>query len=499
MEKTYFNWTDNIRDWCISRQLWWGHRIPAYYCDACGEIVVAAEKPDVCPKCGGLHFTQDEDVLDTWFSSALWPFSTLGWPEKTPDLDYFYPTDVLVTGYDIIFFWIVRMVFSGLETMGESPFKYVFVHGLVRDKDGQKMSKSLGNGIDPIEIIDHYGADALRFMLINGSAAGSDMRFLEEKIESSRNFANKLWNASRFVLMNVPDDFVPLLDEAALKDEDRWILLKTREAAADITRNLEHFELSVATQKIYELIWNAYCDWYIELVKPRLYGEDETDKKTAVSVLISVLSDLLRLLHPFMPYITEEIWGYLGKENKLIVDRWPRTDADALSDYSDYKEAYERIELAMNIIRSVRNIRAEAEASPGRKLTLTAVADGAGEIALIKSVESQIKNIANITELTAVQSLVGIDPGECATAVTDGFTLYVPLDDLVDYEAEKERLTKERDKLEAEIGRQTAKLANESFVSKAPEQVVQTERDKLAKAEDSYARVLARLEQVNEK
>ncbi|MDR0817713.1 MAG: valine--tRNA ligase [Clostridiales Family XIII bacterium] len=496
-EKIYLHWLGNIRDWCISRQLWWGHRIPAYYCDSCGKVIVAADKPDVCPECGSEQFTQDEDVLDTWFSSALWPVSTLGWPEKTPDLDYFYPTNVLVTGYDIIFFWVVRMVFSGLEITEESPFKYVFVHGLVRDKDGQKMSKSLGNGIDPLQIIDIYGADALRFMLLNGSAAGSDMRFIEEKIESSRNFANKLWNASRFVLMNVPDDPTPHYEDADLKDEDRWILLKTREAAADITRNLEHFELSVATQKIYELIWNEYCDWYIEFVKPRLYGEDEPDKRTAVAVLISVLSDILRLLHPFMPYITEEIWSYLGKENKLIVDRWPMvglSDMDAAC-----RAAYDKIEITKEIIRSVRNIRTEAGAAPSRKLPITIKLDvAAGAQKMQGDIVDLVTKLANVSALTVTTDEADI-PEDSVSAILSGMVIYVKAGDLIDLGAEKERLAKEKERLEGEISRQKAKLANEGFVSKAPEKVVQTERDKLLKAEESYSKVLARLTQIEGK
>ncbi|MDR2486370.1 MAG: valine--tRNA ligase [Clostridiales Family XIII bacterium] len=506
-EKTYLHWLEGIRDWCISRQLWWGHRIPAWYCDACGEVAVARSAPAACPACGGTALTQDEDVLDTWFSSALWPVSTLGWPEKTPDLEYFYPTSVLVTGYDIIFFWVVRMVFSGLETMGESPFSHVFVHGLVRDEQGRKMSKSLGNGVDPLEVIDAYGADALRFFLLNGSAAGNDMRFIMKNVESTRNFANKLWNASRFVLMNLGEGDAPVIrplaeiDTAALRDEDRWMLLTVREAAADITRNLEHFELSVATQKIYELIWNAFCDWYIEFAKPRLYGEDEADKEVCRAVLVETLSELLRLLHPFMPFLTEEIWGYLGKGGKLIADRWADTDAESIP--PSFRAAHARVELAMNVVRAVRNIRAEAEAQQGRKLSLYAVTDDAAKAEALTAVQGLVAPLAGLTGLFT-RVVGGTDaptdiPDECATAVTDGFTLYVPLDDLLDYAAERERLAKEQARLEGEIARISGKLANEGFVSKAPEAVVQAERARLAQAQDSYEKVRARAEAIQGK
>ncbi|MDR1292592.1 MAG: valine--tRNA ligase [Clostridiales Family XIII bacterium] len=512
-EKVYLHWLDDIRDWCISRQLWWGHRIPAYYCDACGEVVVARERPESCPACGGA-MRQDEDVLDTWFSSALWPFSTLGWPEKTPDLDYFYPTSVLVTGYDIIFFWVVRMVFSGLDVMGEVPFGSVFVHGLVRAGDGAKMSKSLGNGVDPIEVIDGYGADALRFMLIDGSAAGNDMRFTTDKIESARNFANKLWNASRFIIMNLGEggaEAVPPLegvDAGRLRDEDLWILEKVARAAEDITRNIESFDLSVATQKIYELIWNEYCDWYIEFVKPRLSGDDEGDKETARAVLISALSDLLRLLHPFMPFITEEIWSFLGKGGRLITDRWPiaagggadgagrnagagRTRGEAEA----FERAYAKIELVKDIVRAVRGMRKDAGAAPSRALPIVIKPEGAE---LGAGMETLIGKLANVSSVT-VATDGGAQPDDAVSAILTGLTVFVDAGDLFDYEAERERLGKEEDRLEGNIARLRGKLSNEGFTSKAPEHVVRVERDKLASEEDAYGKVLARLASIEGK
>jgi valyl-tRNA synthetase len=552
-EKVYLHWLENIRDWCISRQLWWGHRIPAYYCDACGEIIVARERPESCPSCGapGASDTirQDEDVLDTWFSSALWPFSTLGWPEKTPDLDYFYPTNVLVTGYDIIFFWIVRMVFSGCDAMGEVPFGHVFVHGLVRAGDGAKMSKSLGNGVDPIEVIDEYGADALRFMLIDGSAAGNDMRFTMDKIESARNFANKLWNASRFIIMNLGEggaeavQSLEIMDPGRLRDEDRWILEKVSRAATDITRNIESFDLSVATQKIYELARNEYCDWYIEFVKPRLAGDDEGDKETVRAVLISALSDLLRLLHPFMPFITEEIWSFLGKGGKLIVDRWPEFPEEGTSS----SLSYEKIEVVKEIVRAVRGMRKDAGAAPSRALPIVIKPDrnadggagrnadggagcnadgGAGRNAenerhddvevsrgsLVAKmfpesvggagsgteVKTLIGKLANVSKVT-IAADDGAVPDDSVSAILTGLTVFIDADDLFDYEAERERLGKEKDRLENNIARLRGKLSNEGFTSKAPESVVRTEQGKLTAEEDAYDKVLARLASIAEK
>jgi len=504
-EKIYLHWLEEIRDWCISRQLWWGHRIPAYYCDDCGELIVSKEMPETCSKCGSTHLHQDEDVLDTWFSSALWPFSTLGWPNETEDLKYFYPTDVLVTGYDIIFFWVVRMVFSGLDVMGEVPFKYVYVHGLVRDAEGRKMSKSLGNGVDPLEIIDQYGADALRFMLMTGITPGNDMRFKTDKLESSRNFANKLWNASRFVIMNLQDedgnfremaDAGKGLEQIALKEEDKWILSKINAAADEITANMERFELSLGAQKIYELIWNEYCDWYIELVKSRLYGEDEEDKKVARFVLVRALKDMLKLLHPFMPFITEEIWSFLPKEEEakhfLMEESWP-----AYSERLNFKEEAERMELAMDVIRSIRNIRAEAEAAPSKKLHAVILASDK-EKDYLKSTERHIKSIANIVEIHYIHDRAEI-PEEVMSAVINRVEIFIPLDDLLDYKAELERLQKEKKRLTGEVARVKGKLSNEGFVSKAPEAVISAERDKMEKYEDMLEKVIARLTLVEKK
>ncbi|MEG0830338.1 MAG: valine--tRNA ligase [Anaerovoracaceae bacterium] len=502
-EKTYLHWLEGIRDWCISRQLWWGHRIPAYYCEDCGEITVAEITPEKCCKCGSVKLKQDEDVLDTWFSSALWPFSTLGWPEETEDLKYFYPTDVLVTGYDIIFFWVVRMVFSALETTGEVPFKHVFVHGLVRDGEGRKMSKSLGNGIDPLEIIDQYGADALRFMLTIGVTPGNDMRFKEDKLESSRNFANKLWNASRFVIMNLQDEdgqFLPMNKDNGLQYEDKWILSRVNEAGKYVTETMEKFDLALAGQRVYEVIWNEYCDWYIEIVKGRLYGDDEADKQVARWVLVKGLKDMLKLLHPFMPYITEEIWGYLPKDeemtdnpgNFLITSKWP-----VYNEKLKFAEEVEALEMAMETIRSIRNIRAEAEAAPSRKLRGVILAQG-NKLSIIKKGERYIKNLANITEILFTTDK-GQVPEEVMSAVIGGAEIFIPLDDLVDYSAEEERLIKEKKKLEGEVKRVKGKLSNDGFVKKAPEKVINEEKEKMVKYEEMLAKVCQRLESVKAK
>ena len=508
MEKTYFNWTDNIRDWCISRQLWWGHRIPAYYCPDCGEMVVAKSAPQKCPKCGCGHMEQDPDTLDTWFSSALWPFSTLGWPEETEDLKYFYPTDVLVTGYDIIFFWVVRMVFSALETTGEVPFHHVYVHGLVRDAQGRKMSKSLGNGIDPLEIIDQYGADALRFMLTTGITPGNDMRFKTDKLESARNFANKLWNASRFVIMNLQDEdgnFRQMadltdLDKAALQDEDKWIISRVNDATKYITETMEKYDLALAGQRAYDLIWNEFCDWYIEIVKGRLYGDDEEDKKVARAVLVKVLKDMLRLLHPFMPYITEEIWTYLPKgeadadnpKGFLIKEHWPVYSEDLC-----FPQEAEKLEMAMNIIKSIRNIRAEADAAPSKALRAVILC-GEGRENVVKAGERYIKKLANITEISFIASKADV-PEEVMSAVVPGAEIFIPLDDIMDYEAELDRLQKEKKKLEGEVKRVKGKLSNEGFVSKAPQKVVEEEKAKQVKYEEMLAKVCDRLAIVEKK
>jgi len=512
-EKVYLHWLENIRDWCISRQLWWGHRIPAYYCDDCGELIVSRQKPDQCPACGSSDIRQDEDVLDTWFSSALWPFSTLGWPERTPELDYFYPTDVLVTGYDIIFFWVVRMVFSGLEAMGEVPFRNVYVHGLVRDAEGRKMSKSLGNGIDPLEIIDQFGADALRFMLMIGVSPGNDLKFQMDKVSASRNFANKLWNASRFVIMNLgtDDDIEKAMavgrrkeKDAGLCDEDRWMLSVLNSAVRDMTASLEKFELSLAAQKIYELIWDEYCDWYIELVKARLYGADEDDKAVARYVLIRVLKDMLKMLHPFMPFITEEIWSYLpqdpagyeesesGAARMLIRASWPAYDPEL-----EYPVEVRKLELIKGLVRGVRNIRAEAEAAPSRKLKAIVVAKG-DEMDFVKSGERYIKNLGNISEILLADDKSNV-PDEVASCVVSGAELFITLDELVDYKAEYDRLSKEKKKLGDELAKVAAKLSNEGFTAKAPASVIADERTKQEKLADMLAKIEERLTMVQKK
>ena len=500
-EKTYMHWLEEIKDWCISRQLWWGHRIPAWYCDDCGEMTVAREEPENCPACGG-KLRQDEDVLDTWFSSGLWPFSTLGWPEDTPDLKYFFPTSVLVTAYDILFFWVIRMVFSSLEIMGKSPFEYAFIHGIVRDENGEKMSKSKGNGVDPLEVIDVYGADALRFFLLNGSAAGNDMRFIMKDVESTRNFANKLWNASRFVLMNLDSegdnpysfsDFADYQASPLLTDEDKWIISVSERVSSEITDNLEKFEISVATQKIHDLIREDFCDWYIELAKPRLYGKDENSKAVCQAVLVHVLSDLLRLLHPFMPFITEEIWGFLGKKGKLIRDSWPA--AAGYSKDMDYLAAEKRIEITKDIIRAIRNIRAGAGAAPARKFSVI-IKDG--EDFIDEHTCNHIKNLAGISDVIIPADDTGV-PEEAASAIVEGMVLYVPLAELVDYGAELIRLGKERSLLLTETERLSAKLSNQGFTDKAPAQIVEAERLKLTAAEEALEKVNERIKQIESK
>ena len=493
MEKTYFNWTDNIRDWCISRQLWWGHRIPAYYCEECGEMVVAKEAPEKCPKCGCTHMQQDPDTLDTWFSSALWPFSTLGWPEKTEDLDYFYPNDVLVTGYDIIFFWVIRMIFSGYEQMGEAPFHTVLFHGLVRDSQGRKMSKSLGNGIDPLEVIDKYGADALRLTLITGNAPGNDMRFYWERVEASRNFANKVWNASRFIMMNLDGFEVkePALSE--LKPADKWILSKVNTLAKDVTENMDKFELGIAVQKVYDFIWDEFCDWYIEIAKVRTYKKDEDAKSAnaALWTLKTVLTQGLKLLHPYMPFITEEIYCTLHPEEETIM----------LSDWPVYKDEWhfekeeEMVEHSKDLVRGVRNVRTEMDVPPSRKAKMFIVSEDANIRDTFKVMEEAYKNLASASEIKVQNDKAGI--GEDAVSVViPGATIYLPLEDLVDFEKEKERLLKEQAKLEKELARSKGMLSNERFLSKAPEAKVQEEKDKLAKYEQMMEQVKARLAQM---
>ena len=493
MEKTYFNWTDNIRDWCISRQLWWGHRIPAYYCDDCGETVVAKEMPKICPKCGGSHFTQDPDTLDTWFSSALWPFSTLGWPQQTEDLKYFYPTDVLVTGYDIIFFWVIRMIFSGYEQMGEKPFKTVLFHGLVRDSQGRKMSKSLGNGIDPLEIIDKYGADALRLTLITGNAPGNDMRFYIERVEASRNFANKVWNASRFIMMNLEGAEIktPALDE--LKAADKWILSRVNTLAKDVTENMDKFEMGIAVQKVYDFIWDEFCDWYIEITKVRTYNKenDPASANAAFWTLKTVLTEALKLLHPFMPFITEEIFCTLHpEEDTIMLAKWPEYKAEW-----NFPAEEEMVEHCKDLVKGVRNLRTEMDVPPSRKAKIFIVSDDAKIRDTFESNKEVYVNLAGASEIAVQADKTGIEE-DAVSVVIPGATLYLPLEDLVDLEKEKERLLKEQARLEKELARSKGMLSNEKFLSKAPEAKVQEEKEKLAGYEQMMAQVKERLAQM---
>jgi valyl-tRNA synthetase len=491
--KTYLHWLENIRDWCISRQLWWGHRIPAYYCDDCGEIIVSKDKPNNCTKCDSSKLRQDEDVLDTWFSSALWPFSTLGWPEETEDLKYFYPTNVLVTGYDIIFFWVVRMVFSALEQMDNVPFDNVFVHGLVRDSQGRKMSKSLGNGVDPLEVIDSYGADALRFMLATGNSPGNDMRFYMERVESCRNFANKLWNASRFVLMNLDSEELNKEYERKLTLSDKWILSRVNTVADEVTKNLEKFELGIAASKLYDFIWSEYCDWYIELVKPRLYGDDFNSKRTAQDVLLEVLENLLKLLHPFMPFITEEIWGHLpNSKDYVIVSDWPKADQGKIK-----PEEEKKMQLIMDAIKNIRNIRAEMNVVPSRKAKVIVVANES-IYKIIEENKSYLITLASASEVVIKMEKSDI-PEDSVSTVIDGAEIFIPLDDLVDFEKELDRLEKEKTKLEKELERVNKKLSNQGFVSKAPEKLIQEEKQKKDKYQEMYDKVLERLEYTKNK
>ncbi len=471
-EKTYFNWMENVRDWCISRQLWWGHRIPAYYCDDCGEMTVSKTKVEVCPKCGGKHVRQDEDVLDTWFSSALWPFSTLGYPKKTKDLEYFYPTNVLVTAYDIIFFWVARMIFSGIENMGEVPFSEVLIHGLVRDSQGRKMSKSLGNGIDPLEIIDKYGADTLRFSLATGIAPGSDTRYSEEKVESCRNFMNKLWNASRFLIMNMEGKELKDISELKKLPVDKWILTKLQGLIKEVTINLNKYEIGLAAGKIYDFVWSDFCDWYIEMEKPLLYGDNEKLKIHALSMLSYVLETVLKLLHPFVPFVTEEIFRILHPDKALIVEEWPKYNK-RLTYYAEAK-AFEGV---MNLIKAVRNIRAEMNVAPSKRVTL-----------LIKDNEHRpffektamfIEKLAGASHVEFVKEKP--TDVKVSTAVSDSVEVYIPLGELVDTEKEIARLTKELENTEKEILRAEGMLGNQKFVANAPKALVEKERDKLEK------------------
>ncbi|MBQ7302495.1 MAG: valine--tRNA ligase [Clostridia bacterium] len=470
-EKIYFHWLENIRDWCISRQLWWGHRIPAWYCPDCGELIVSREDPTACPKCGSTAIKQDEDTLDTWFSSALWPFSTLGWPEKTPELEKFYPTSTLVTGYDIIFFWVVRMMFSGVAHMGQVPFKNVFIHGIVRDSKGRKMSKSLGNGIDPLEIIDQYGADALRFMLATGNSPGNDMRFIEEKVESSRNFANKLWNAARFILMNLEGrDITPTLPDS-LTLEDKWIVSKCNTLVKEVTENLEKFELGIAVQKLYDFIWDNFCDWFIELCKTRLQSEQA---ENACRVLVVVMTDMLKLLHPFMPFVTEEIWQSLPHDgDTLMCAAWPQYD-DAL-DFPNEEKEMERI---MEVIRGIRNRRAEMNVPPSRKAEVFV------ETAFVDTFGKSEAFLQKLAFASAVQVGESFDIPGAVSIVTPDATVKIPLDELVDKAAEKARLEKEYATVQKQLDGTLARLNNKAFTDKAPEQVVATARENAARLQE---------------
>ncbi len=476
-EKIYDHWMENIKDWCISRQLWWGHRIPAWYCQDCGETVVSREEPHTCPKCGSKNLKQDEDTLDTWFSSALWPFSTLGWPDKTEDLKYFYPTDTLVTGYDIIFFWVARMIFSGIEQMGEVPFHTVLIHGLVRDAKGRKMSKSLGNGIDPLEIIEKFGADALRFTLATGNSPGNDMRFSDEKVESSRNFANKIWNASRFILMNIDGHDVKNELPANLAMEDRWIIDSFNRVTKEITENLEHFELGIAVQKLYDFLWDEFCDWYIEIAKIRLNSDDRETAQGVRQVLVWVMSGTLKLLHPFMPYITEEIWQTLPHEGEsIMVSRWPQYEESHC-----FPQAAENMRSIMEAVRAVRNRRSEMNVPPSRKTHLYIVT---GDAAMFEDGREIIKKLAYATEVE-----IGADYqlDGAATIVTANAKLYIPMSELVDKKAELERLTKELESAQKQYQNAQEKLANEKFMSKAPANVVEGVRQNADKLRDHIA------------
>ena len=482
-DKTYFHWMENIKDWCISRQLWWGHRIPAYYCDDCGEVMVSAQEVHTCSKCGGNHVHQDPDTLDTWFSSALWPFSTLGYPDDTKELEYFYPTDTLVTGYDIIFFWVARMIFSGVEHMGQVPFHTVLIHGLVRDAQGRKMSKSLGNGIDPLLVIDQYGADALRFTLATGNAPGNDMRFSDEKVKASRNFANKLWNAARFVLMYLGNDYsYPGLPKD-LAIEDKWILSKVNTLAKEVTDNLERFELGIAVAKLYDFIWDVFCDWYIEIAKIRLQSGEGAD--TAKAVLVYVLTDILKLLHPFMPFITEEIYQAIPHDTEsIMISRWP--EYDPTLSFADEEAQMEKI---MDAIRAIRNRRAEMNIPPSKKSKVyveTAFAD-------VFAVGSEfIKRLAYASDVEIADAFG--DLGNTVTIVTNDAKIYIPLGDLVDFEAEAKRLQKELAAAEEKLAFINKKLDNPGFVNKAPEKVVQQNRDEAAKLTEKIANLRSSLE-----
>ncbi len=490
MDKTYYNWTDNIRDWCISRQLWWGHRIPAYYCKDCGEMTVSRDKVCTCPKCGSANVEQDPDTLDTWFSSALWPFSTLGWPDKTPELDYFYPTDVLVTGYDIIFFWVIRMIFSGYEHMGRKPFGKVLFHGLVRDDQGRKMSKSLGNGIDPLEVIDKYGADALRYTLITGNAPGNDMRFYWSRVEASRNFANKVWNASRFIMMNDPDNKIKATDErpANLTDADKWILSKMNGLIKEVTDNMEKYELGIAVAKLNDFIWEEFCDWYIEMVKPRLYNDADETKTAAIWTLKTVLIDALKLLHPYMPFITEEIFCNIqDEEESIMISSWPVYD-----EADNFAEEEKAIETIKEAVRNIRNLRADMNVAPSRKALVYVVSANEDVKNIFNNSLGFFGTLAYASEVKVQTDKAGIPEDAVSTVIPDA-VIYIPFAELVDIDKEIERLKKEEGRLQGEIKRCNGMLNNEKFTSKAPQAKIDEEKAKLVKYTQMLEQVTERL------
>ncbi len=483
--KIYFNWMENVRDWCISRQLWWGHRIPAYYCQDCGEMIISKDDVKVCTKCGSLNIKQDEDVLDTWFSSALWPFSTLGYPDKTPELEYFYPTDVLVTGYDIIFFWVARMIFSGLEHMKRIPFKDVLIHGLVRDSQGRKMSKSLGNGIDPTEIISKFGADTLRFSLINGVAAGSDMRFSDEKIEGARNFMNKIWNASRFVLLNAEDKTITDISGCKLNSADKWIISKLNKTIKDVTVNMEKFEMGVALSNLYDFVWNDFCDWYIELTKPILYGEDDKKRDDTVSVLVFVLTEILKLLHPFVPFITEKIYKSIPNANgALMLSSFPKYNAKR-----NFASSVKEIEPVKEIIKIIRNVKVSVGAAPSKKVKLYVKTENKKAI---KNGGIYIQKLAGVSDIQFVENKESLTE-KVVAQVIEGIELFIPLGELVDVSKEIERLEKELQTISSEIARASGKLSNNGFLDKAPKALVEGERAKLNKYIDIREKLVAQI------
>lgn len=487
-EKTYFNWMENIQDWCISRQLWWGHRIPVFYCEDCGEMMVKEDAPESCTKCSSTKIRQEDDVLDTWFSSALWPFSTLGWPDKTDDLNYFYPNSVLVTGYDIIFFWVARMIFSGLHNMGETPFEHVLIHGIIRDSEGKKMSKSLGNGVDPLEVIDTYGADALRFMLVTGNAPGNDIRYFPERVESARNFANKIWNASRFLMMNLDKELMnKYKDEKDYSLADKWILSRCTTLVKEATENLDKFELGIALQKVYDFMWNELCDWYIELVKPVFYGEDEKAKGIAYNVIYKVLSTGLKLLHPVMPFITEEIYTHLCDEfESITISTWPEYEEELHDTKAEKEMGY-----IIDSIKSLRNVRAEMNVPPSRKAKVIAYINKEAKDAFLNGI-SYMEKLASASEVEFIEDKTLV-PENAVSVVVEVGELFMPLLDLVDREKELDRLNKEKAKLEGEIDRVDKKLSNERFTAKAPADVVEAEKAKGEKYKEMLESVIARI------